>query len=252
MEQDVTIEAMHMSLAVLRMLRPHRIVGTRKIRIGNLFDGGYVMLDRFDGLAAAYSLGINDDVSWDLDIAERGIPVFQFDHTIDRLPVEHRLFTWQRKGIAFEADPENLLDTVPNLIRDNGHESCKDLLLKCDIELSEWQVFANMPRHVLSQFHQIVVEFHGLDKLRNMAFAKLAFRAVRNLMRDHRVIHVHGNNFARWTVVGGIPVPNVLEISFARLDQGEFVVSDEVFPTPLDMPCHSKEADLFLGRFAFD
>ena len=76
--------------------------------------------------------------------------------------------------------------------------------------------------------------------------------ALLNLSPSHRVVHVHANNFAPWAVVGGVPVPSVLELSFARLDTGSFSVSDEVFPRALDMPCLSKEADFYLGRFALD
>jgi hypothetical protein len=32
------------------MLRPHRAEGLAKVRLGRLFDGGYVMLDAFEGV----------------------------------------------------------------------------------------------------------------------------------------------------------------------------------------------------------
>ena len=56
------------------------------IRIGRRNDGGYVMLNEFDGKIAAYSFGICDDVSWDSDIASRNIPCYMYDHTIEALP----------------------------------------------------------------------------------------------------------------------------------------------------------------------
>lgn len=252
MSQDVTIEAMHMAFNILRMLRPHRVEGARKTRLGRVFDGGYVMLDQFEGVEAAYSLGINDDVSWDLDIACRGIPLFQYDHTIERLPVEHALFNWEKLGISSAADADQHLETIENLIKRNGHEACNDLILKCDIEGHEWEVLGNIPNRVLKQFRQIVIEMHNFQDLRGMIFANVAREAIRNLTLSHKVVHVHGNNFARWAVVGGVPVPSALELTLVRHDQGDFVPSDETFPTPLDMPCHSKEADLFLGRFAYE
>ena len=63
---------------------PRKRLDSTKIRLGRNFDGGYVLLDDFADVGAALSLGINDDASWDLDIAQRNIPVQQFDHTIDR------------------------------------------------------------------------------------------------------------------------------------------------------------------------
>jgi len=38
---------------------------------------------------ACYSLGVGEDVSCDQGIAERGIPVFLHDHTVDALPGKH-------------------------------------------------------------------------------------------------------------------------------------------------------------------
>ena len=241
-----------MVLNTLRLLRPHQVAGLDKIRLGRFFDGGYVMLDSFDKVEAAYSLGINDDVSWDLDVANRGIPIFQYDHTIAQLPAAHELFNWQKTGIAAERNADLKLETIPNIIAQNGHELCHELLLKCDIEGYEWQVFSTMPKTILKKFRQIVIELHGFDRLADMRFANLVRSSLFNLTVSHRVVHVHANNFAPWAVVGGVPVPSVMEISFARLDHGDFSVSDEVFPTLLDMPCHSKESDFYLGRFAFD
>ena len=249
---DLTVEANLMARSFMRLLRPHRVEGMSKIRLGRLYDGGYVMLDKFDGIEAAYSVGVNDDVSWDLDIAVRGIPLRQYDHTIAGLPMHHELFNWEKVGISWHADPERSLETIPNLLERNGHGASTDLLLKCDIEGHEWEVLSRLSSRVLAQFQQIVIEVHSVHKLRHMAFAHVACAALRNLALTHRVVHVHGNNFAPFTVVGGVPIPDVMELTFARLDLGAFSVSDEVFPGPLDMPCHSKEADLFLGRFTFD
>lgn len=56
------------------------------VRVGNAHDGGYVMLNDFAHRNIAYSIGINDDVSWDFDMAERGFDVYMYDHTIEKLP----------------------------------------------------------------------------------------------------------------------------------------------------------------------
>lgn len=251
MIHNLTTDATHRARGILRLLRPHDLVGARKVRLGRFFDGGYVMIDLFKSVKAAYSLGINDDVSWDLDIANRGIPVFQYDHTIDGLPAAHPLFTWSKTGIADVADETNGLDTLPNLIERNGHASETDMLLKCDIEGFEWMVLATMPGAVLNQFSQIVIELHALCDLYLPASSEIARQAILNLTANHKVVHVHANNFAPWSVVGGVPVPTVIELTLMRNDQGSFVISDQTFPTELDMPCHSREADLYLGRFDY-
>ncbi len=62
------------------LVRPLGLPGLRKIRVGNpLGDGGYVMVDDFDGITAALSLGIGRDISWDLQMAGMGVEIHQFD-----------------------------------------------------------------------------------------------------------------------------------------------------------------------------
>lgn len=248
---DYSPSATHMALGALRMLRPYRLKGAEKTRIGRFFDGGYAMIDKFDGIEAAYSLGINDDVSWDLDIAAKGIPVFQYDPTINALPQNHALFKWKSAWIGGAVDKAGNVETLENIVKDNGHEDSRDLMLKCDIEEGEWPLLQETPNRVLQQFRQMVFEIHNFAFLADFHHGNNVRRAFLNLTASHHVVHVHGNNYAGWQVVGGIPVPAVLEVTMIRKDEGEFELSDETFPTPLDMPCNSNSADLYLGRFEY-
>ena len=111
-------------------LTPIALQGMKKIRLGNPFDGGYVMIDDFDNIKAAYSLGIADDVSWDLDIAKRGIPIFQYDHTIEGLPIHHPLFNFNQIGIGAHTDKNKKIETVQKIMDANGHTAQCNLLLK--------------------------------------------------------------------------------------------------------------------------
>lgn len=239
------------ALDVLRKLRPHRVKGVRKIRIGNDSDGGYVMLDDFSNYRAAYSLGINTDVTWDLAIAEKGIHIYQYDHTIEALPVEHELFHWKKIGIGAESvDPP--LAPLDELMRQNGHGADGgDLLLKCDIEGHEWQMLQTLPDSSLNQFRQIVMECHGFSHLDKDYFAPTVAAGVQALTRNHRVVHIHGNNNSAYAIVGGVAVPATMEITLVRTDSYDLQLSDETFPTELDRPCFPHRADYALGRFDF-
>lgn len=236
-------------LAILRQLEPMRAVDHAKLRIGKECDGGYVMLDDFQGIAVAYSIGICDEVSWDLSMAERGIEVFQYDHTIDALPLQHARFHWSKKGLGTVVTNE--LDTLPRLLESNGHLGRRDVLLKCDIEGCEWEVLASLPRDCLRHFKQIVLEMHYLERLVEPEFLTMAERAISVLTADHHVVHVHANNHRSYSIVGGIPIPSVLEITLARKQDTRMVRSDDVFPTTLDSPCYRGRADFRLGAFRF-
>jgi hypothetical protein len=238
-------------LEVLRMLRPHTASGFSKIRVGRSNDGGYIMLDDFHKIGAAYSLGINDDVSWDMQIANRGIPVYQYDHTIDALPEPHSLFHWSKIGIG-DANPDRNLKPLDVLMEENGHVTGGDLILKCDIEGAEWRMLATIPPELLRRFRQIVIETHGYGGLVDPGHAQLVADGARALTQFHRVVHVHGNNNSAYCIVGGVPLPTTLELTLVRADTYDLSVSYEVFPTPLDEPCYPHRVDFELGAFTFE
>jgi len=251
MDADYSPWARHAALAVLRMLRPHALIGGRKLRVGRNFDGGYVMLDRFDQVEACYSLGINDDVSWDLDMALRGKPIFQYDPTIEALPLDHSLFHWTPSWIGSVADASTNRETLENAVASNGHASCGNLALKCDIEGAEWPLLQTTPNAVLKQFSQMVFEIHWLGMLAQAEHSDNIRLGIANLTQSHHVVHVHANNHSDWMIVGGIPIPETLELTLMRKNEGEFVPSQEHFPTALDMPCRKGRADLELGTFNY-
>ena len=81
------------AIAIARMLKPYQLHNASKLRVGGSEDGGYVMVDDFAGIETAFSLGIGPNVDWDYEIAERGIPVHQFDHTVSGPPRSHTNFS---------------------------------------------------------------------------------------------------------------------------------------------------------------
>lgn len=233
----------------LRLIRPFDLAGATKIRVGRPFDGGYVMIDDFASIEAAYSLGINDDVSWDFDIAQRGIDVFQYDHTIDGLPFNDDKFHWSKIGIADKTD--GLMASISDLIERNGHSQSRDLLLKCDIECAEWDMLYSVPSSTMAQFRQIVIEVHDLYMLGDPSNANRCRQALANLTQHHAVIHVHANNYGGFRMIGGLMIPNVVELTLIRRDSGPLKPSILQFPTDMDMPCNREWADIYLGSFVY-
>ena len=90
------------------------------IRVGRDYDGGYTMVNNFKSPKIAYSFGICDDVSWDLDMVNKGYDVYMYDHTIDALPMNHPSFHYFKLGIGDEStNPQ--LKSLEDLIIKNGH-----------------------------------------------------------------------------------------------------------------------------------
>lgn len=221
-----------------------------KVRIGGPNDGGYVMANDFKGNTLCYSIGVGPQVFWDQEMAKRNMEIYQYDHTVELAPSDHPKFHFHKIGIAADlSDPEMI--TLERMLEDNGHSDESSMLLKIDIEGFEWDVFDRMSSNILSKFDQIVVEFHGLEFLDRDSFRSRAERVFRNLSHSHACIHIHGNNYGGYGMVRNIPVPNVIEVTYALRSRFAFIESTDIFPTHLDDPCKPDEPDLFLGDFKY-
>jgi hypothetical protein len=218
--------------------------------MGSEGDGGYVMLNDFKGIEAAYSLGIGGDVSWDLALARLGIPIFQFDHTVEKPPMPHALFHFHRQKIGPRPDPPGQTVSIEHLLRQEGHLG-KSLILKMDIDGAEWEVLDQMDDDLFKTFRQIVCEMHDLNRFIEPAWCARAGRVIKKLTRHHKLVHVHGNNYVPPFWNGFSDFPDVLETTFALGSAYDLMESDETFPGPHDRPNARGTPDFPLGNFRF-
>jgi len=231
---------------ILRHLSPERLVERGKVRLGNQTDGGYVCIDDFDGIDTAFSFGINDDISWDRDAAARGLHILQFDHTVaDPAPDDPRM-TFQPLRVGQGGV------SLADLIRAHDRGRSKpNIILKMDIEQSEWDVIADTPVELLSRLAWIVCEMHYFQGLAEPAHRDLIDRCLAKLGTVFAPVHVHGNVWGGVSNLAGIIFPDVLEISLANRTVYKTAASQEVFPTEFDRSCDETMPDLFLGTFSF-
>jgi hypothetical protein len=217
----------------LALLRPYDILGFRKTRIGRQGDGGYVLLDDFDTVSAIYSVGIGDEVSFDLDFATRGKEIFIFDHTVDKPPLTHPNFFFFRRGIGATNGGSASLYTLEHEMR-LGHAGRSDLLLKMDVEGAEFEIFSAMSRETLQRFRQIILEIHGLSRLSDPAYRAMFVNAISNINGVFTLIHAHANNSRPICVIDGYVVADILELSYVRSDLVQRVPSKTIYPTVFD------------------
>jgi SAM-dependent methyltransferase len=234
----------------LRHLRPNAAKGFNKARFGSPNDGGYVLLDDFSGVDTAFSFGIEQNASWDIDVARRGLTVYQFDHTVD-VPISgDPRFIFAKKRISAEAGPDR--ESLTSLIeRHDKQNTNPNILMKLDIECEEWAVFDATPSEMLSRFSQIVGEFHYFQAFTDPYWRHLFARVLQKLSNHYAVVHVHANNYGGFSNIANVVVPNVLEITFANRAIYSFSETDEIFPGPLDEPNDPSRPDMFLGSFRF-
>jgi SAM-dependent methyltransferase len=234
----------------LRLLRPHAANGVNKARFGSPNDGGYVLLDDFRGVDTAFSFGIEQNASWDMDVAQRGLTVYQFDHTVDAPISGDPQFIFAKKRICAEAGPDR--ESLKLLIERHDKQNANpNILMKLDIECEEWEVFDATPSEMLCRFSQIVGEFHYFQALADPHWRHLFARVLQKLSNHYAVVHVHANNYAGFSNIANVVVPNVLEITFANRSIYSFTETDEIFPGPLDEPNDPSRPDMFLGSFRF-
>lgn len=232
---------------VLGLLRPMYVLDGRLVRRGRPNDGGYVMLDDEGRDGIAYSLGISDDVSWDLEMAQLGCTIFQYDHTVPGPPVADPRFHFARTGIAAEASADGVFRTLDSLVEENGHAARDDMILKMDIKGHEWDVLAALAPGKRRLFSQILLEMHRFVRIDDEAHYEKVVAVLRALNEDHQCIHVHANNYGWIGMLGGVMMPDTLEVTFVRRAGHRFGPCFRSFPTDLDMPCNPDAADIFLG-----
>jgi hypothetical protein len=237
---------------VVRLLAPMDVQDGTYVRVGRSYDGGYVMLDDFKRIDAAYSFGIADDVSWDESIANRGIDVFMYDHSIQCLPKTNPRFHYFKVGISGCAKDNAIgLKTLEQLIAENGHTQCCNLILKMDVEGYEWDVFTQCSQNVLAQFSQIVVEFHDLVTAFDGDRHRKVVAALTKLNQTHQSVHVHANGHEIPLWISGLVVPPLLEVTYVRRADSpdRLVPNTRQFPTELDQCSAPGWPDIHLGYF---
>jgi hypothetical protein len=231
------------------LMVPCSAKGYGKIRLGNKHDGGYVCLDDFSGIEAALSFGIGGDVSWDLEIADRAIPVYQYDDSVENPPVSHRKFRFFRERIGTGGNGGSSIAAISSR---HGISEPASAILKIDIECAEWEVFDETPDEALSVFAQIVGEFHSFDEILDDQWFQRTSRVFEKLHKQFRIVHVHGNNYASQIVLGNMLFPRCLEFSFANRSRYDLSPSGEVFPGELDAPNDPSKPDCGLSRFDYE
>lgn len=217
------------------------------LRVGEQgFDGGYTMLDNFQD-SIAYSFGICDDVSWDADMANRGMQVFMYDHTIKKLPYNHKNFHFNKVGILGNPnDSCSNMKTMSELIEINGHSENKNLILKMDVEGWEWEFLTYSSEPTLEQFSQIVFEFHDLT---NPSMANKIIPALQKLNNTHQLVHIHANNLHPAIYLADTMLPPVLETTYLRRSDFNFTESKRFFPQKIDVQNTKRWNEVILGKW---
>lgn len=225
------------------LCRVRKAEGHQMTRIGARHDGGYVMIDDFKEKDTAYSIGIASEISWDMDMAHRGMQVYCFDHTIQKLPAENKNLHFFKLGLCGRTNLSQGLHTLDTMLALNHHEEKSRMILKIDIEGAEWDFLQRVPCETLSRFSQITMELHHLTDADSH---ESILSGLEKINRTHQPVWVHANSAGGVFESGDLQMPELLEVTFANRNEYTLIPSDYDCPTELDFP-NTGEKDIRLA-----
>lgn len=179
--------------ALLSALAPVRLSNCTLKRYGDSHDGGYLMCENLMGDAeAAYSYGIDGRDQWGCDVSRQlALTVHQYDcFNLKRFQCDQGRFEFHEECIGDRATKleGRPFDTLSSQLARNG-DAGKRLIVKMDVEGSEWSALLETPDPVLASIDQLAIEFHGVNDPRFVA-------VVEKLKRHFYVAHFHSNNWS--------------------------------------------------------
>jgi hypothetical protein len=209
-------------------------------RFGSENDGGYILFKDIGLSTDLLSFGIGDNLDFEEDMAPFVNRVLAFDGSIDRLPKNVVGLEFKNKyvGEISSINTVCITDIIPEMKSDR-------LILKIDIEGGEWKVLGQLSDAHLSRFDQIVGEFHGLSSMRSDNEIMERIRILERLHSKFTLINSHPNNWSRYRVIKGVPIPDAVELTFLKNEIFSGIV-DQGFVTEehkLNSPCNPLKPD---------
>lgn len=200
------------------------------VRVGDETDGGYFLEKSFLSSKACISFGVGDNVSFERELGNHGIKTYLFDHTVPNLPgsiVNSHFYPLKivpsnnKELNDHEITLENTLNLVPEEYK-NG------LILKCDIEGDEFEIFNSIEPALLEIFDHIVIEFHQLTSVFEENQSKLILETLKKFRFNHYLLNFNVNNNSRLRIIGNCPFPDVIEATFIKKSKADFIVNNNI------------------------
>ena len=217
-------------LCIYNFISPKKVLGKKRILLGKRRDGSYVLLDDFEKVKIAYSFGISKNVDFDLDLANRGIDIFMYDHTINHLPLNNSRFHWKKIGLSGTENKNENMKTLEELLEINGHLPEENMILKMDIENSEWLALSDLSDSILKKFKYIVMEFHFPGNMTNKR-QKLIYEVLKKLHKYHQPFYFRCNFRQNVISFGNNRICALLEVSYVIRKDNYFIKDDSVYPS---------------------
>ena len=215
---------------IYHLIAPKKVVGKNRILLGDKSDGCYVLLDDFDNIKIAYSFGISNNIQFDKALADKGIDVFMYDHTINSLPYQNPKFHWKKLGLCGKKKFNTNLKNLENLIKENGHTNEENMILKMDIEKWEWESLIDVNEETLNQFKYIAIEYHFVDE-KTVQNEYLYYNVLKKISKTHQPFYVRCNGNIDYVInFGNNRICHIMEVSYIIRKGNKFIKDDTIYP----------------------
>ena len=211
---------------IYHLLVPKKVVGKKRLLLGEKRDGCYVLLDDFKDIKIAYSFGISTMVHFDQSLTDRGIDVYMYDHTINELPYNNPKFHWSKIGIAGKNEINQELKSLEELMLINGHSLEKNMILKIDVEHCEWNSLKDLPEKILNQFKYIIIEYH----FTTINEIELYYKVLKKIGKNHQVFYVRCHGRSDVVMLEDFMICKYLEVSYIIKENNQFEKDDAIYP----------------------
>ena len=248
---DRMVEPQHL-FDLAKKLRPQK-TKFDLVRIGGADDGGYLLPDDFEDIAACFSPGVAATATFEIDLLQKkGINSHLADYEVEKPPMNFKPSSFIKKYVGTMND--EMFMTMDKWVSDQKEfASGKDFILQMDIEGWEYPTLLDVSEEVLKRFRMIVIEVHDIESWGHPPFFRTVEAFFAKLLQHFYVVHNHPNNFCGVINMGGFEAPRVIELTLLRKDRSDVLGFCDTFPHPLDAPCvpSYKELPLPKGWYQF-
>jgi hypothetical protein len=214
-EISLSSDALKYSEKIRSILTLHRPLNEKFVRKGDDSDGGYVIVDDLTNNDTLFSIGVGDNISFDISCENQVFKIILVDDSVPYFEIPNSNYYLHRKKLgAYENDSHITVDKLLTTYKS------KDYILKVDIEGNEWKILSSLESTSILKFRQIIIEFHNLF---DMAQSDLILKGLNNLLKTHLPVVAHPNNIGGYCVIGNVVFPNVLETTWLRRDSYDLV-----------------------------
>ena len=217
-------------LCIYHLIAPKEVIGKKKILVGGKLGGSYVLLDDFQNVKIAYSFGINTNIQFDKALADRGIDIFMYDHTINSLPYENPKFHWKKIGLCGKISKNKQLKNLEEILKENGHLNEENMILKIDIEYWEWESIFDLDEEILNKFKYIAIEYHFKEES-SYNNNQLYYDVLKKISKTHQSFYARCNGDRSKIVnFGNNRICYIIEVSYIIRKNNLFKRDEAIYP----------------------